>query len=99
MNTSALTTIGGTLAKAAFKAGTKIRKFSPELLLVGGIIAGGAAIVTACMSTKKVVEDEKRDEMELTNEFIQKQQPGEEQKKQTFCFDIHQQRYSFCWQS
>jgi hypothetical protein len=61
MNTSALTTIGGTLAKAAFKAGTKIRKFSPELLLVGGIIAGGAAIVTACMSTKKVVEDENND--------------------------------------
>lgn len=41
----------------AIKAGMKIRKVSPELMLAGGIVAGVAAIVTACIATKKVIQD------------------------------------------
>ena len=48
----------GKVGKVAGKAGLKLRKVSPELMLAGGLIAGGAAIVTACMATKKVVEEE-----------------------------------------
>lgn len=39
--------------KMLLKAGWKIKKHSPEILLVGGLIAGGAAIVTACVQTTK----------------------------------------------
>ena len=61
MNVAGLKGVGGALSKTAIKVGMKLRKASPEILLVGGIIAGGAAIVTACKATKKVVEDENND--------------------------------------
>jgi len=37
----------------AVKSGMKLRKYSPEIMLAGGLIAGAAAIVTACIATKK----------------------------------------------
>ena len=51
-------TVGTGMKSGIVKAGLKLRKISPELLLAAGLIAGGAAIVTACIATKKVVEDE-----------------------------------------
>ena len=44
--------------KTAAKVGLKFRKYSPELMLVGGIAAGVACVITACAATKKVVEDQ-----------------------------------------
>ena len=57
MNMNALQTIGAKASKIAFKTGMKLRKASPELMLVGGLIAGGAAIATACIAMKKTVEE------------------------------------------
>ena len=36
------------------KSGMKLRKISPELALAGGIVCGVAAVVTACMASRKV---------------------------------------------
>lgn len=42
------------LTRAANRAWLTTKKHSPEILLVGGIIAGGAAIFTACRATTKI---------------------------------------------
>lgn len=36
------------------KTSFKIKKFSPEIFLVGGIVATGASVVLACIATKKL---------------------------------------------
>ena len=46
--------IPATLTRAANRAWLKTKKHSPELLLVGGIVAGGAAIFTACRARTKI---------------------------------------------
>lgn len=46
--------IPATLTRAANRAWLTTKKHSPEILLVGGIIAGGAAIFTACRATTKI---------------------------------------------
>jgi NifU-like protein involved in Fe-S cluster formation len=74
--------IGGALSKTAIKVGMKLRKASPELLLVGGIIAGGAAIVTACKATKKVVEDENNDISQCREELEAIRKEKEENPEQ-----------------
>lgn len=57
MNLQMMKAVGKATTKIAVKTGMKLRKISPELMLVGGIVAGTAAIVTACVATKKAVED------------------------------------------
>ena len=42
------------VTRAANRAWLKTKKHSPELLLIGGIVAGGAAIFTACRATTKI---------------------------------------------
>lgn len=42
------------LTRAANRAWLTTKKYSPELLLFGGIIAGGAAMVAACRATTKI---------------------------------------------
>lgn len=42
------------LTRTANRAGLQIKKHSPEILLVTGIVAGGAALVTACIATTKL---------------------------------------------
>ena len=42
------------LTRTASRAGLQVKKHSPEILLVTGIVAGGAALVTACMATTKL---------------------------------------------
>ena len=58
MNNKLVATVGTGLKSGAFRTCLKLRKISPELMIAGGIICGAAAIVTACMATKKIVEDE-----------------------------------------
>lgn len=66
--------IGGTIMKISAKAGMKLRKASPELMLVGGLIAGGAAIVTACMAMKKTVEENDIQKTHAELDHIQEQE-------------------------
>ena len=87
MNLTGLKAIGGTVSKAAIRTGLKIRKVSPELMLIGGIIAGGAAIVTACIATKKVVEDENGDISKCNEELEVVRKEKEENPEQ---LDIHE---------
>lgn len=42
------------LTRTANRAGLQIKKHSPEILLVTGIVAGGAALVAACKATTKL---------------------------------------------
>ena len=42
------------VTRAANRVWLKTKKHSPELLLFGGIVAGGAAIFTACRATTKI---------------------------------------------
>ena len=56
--------IGGMASKVAVRTGLKLRKASPEIMLVGGLIAGATAIVTAVIATKKISEDEELKDLE-----------------------------------
>lgn len=57
MNMNLIKTIGTKAGVVACRTGLKLRKVSPELMLAGGIIAGVGAVVTACIATKKVIEN------------------------------------------
>ena len=75
--------VGAAATKVAFRTGLKLRKISPELMLTGGIIAGGAAIVTACIATKKAepVVEETHEELNDIHDGVE---DAKEQKKQSF---------------
>ena len=49
--------VAGTVMTAGGKAMLACKKYSPELLLAGGIACGVAAVVTAVIATKKICED------------------------------------------
>ena len=55
--TKVVKNVGVTAGKVAARTGLKLRKASPEIMLAGGIIAGVATVVTACIATKKVIEE------------------------------------------
>ena len=61
---------------AAGKTGLKLKQASPELMLAGGLIAGAAAIVTACIATKKVVEEKTVATAQADLDKIQKNADG-----------------------
>ena len=56
MNTGVIKTALKSAQKASVSTVMKLRKASPEIMLVGGVVAGAAAIITACFATKKVTE-------------------------------------------
>ena len=58
------------LTRTANRTGLQVKKHSPEILLVTGIIAGGAALVTACMATTKLesVLNETKDNVSQVHE-------------------------------
>ena len=89
--------IGGIAMKSGARVGLKLRKASPELMLVGGIIAGGAALVTACIAMKKTVED--RDIQKTHDELdeIQKQTDqaiAEDKEANNGVIDIKEYKHS-----
>ena len=61
---------------AAGKASLKLKAASPELMLAGGLIAGGAALVAACIATKKVVEEKTVSKAQDKLDDIQKKADG-----------------------
>ena len=61
------------MSRALHKTGFVVKKHSPELLLVGGLISGAACIVTACKATLKVDEvlDETKEKVEKVHEAVE----------------------------
>lgn len=63
----------------------KCKKFSPEILLAGGIVCGVAAIVTAVIATKKACNDDEikkiNEEMEVLEADIQEEEDKENKKE------------------
>lgn len=67
-----LKAVGAVTRKLSVKTVMKVRKASPELLLAAGIVVGGAAIVTACIGTKKIVENKTIEKTKNELDDIQK---------------------------
>ena len=64
MDNAIVKTAGMKLAKTFGQTGLKLRKHSPEIMVVGGIIGGVTAAVMACVATTKtrdIIEDAKGD--------------------------------------
>lgn len=57
VNTTAIKTVAKTAQKMSARTVLKLRKYSPELMMIGGVVTGVAAIVTACIATRKVSEE------------------------------------------
>lgn len=56
MKSNMLKNIGSSISKFAGRTGLKIQKYSPELLLVGGIVGIGGTIILACKATLRAEE-------------------------------------------
>ena len=71
------------LKKTGNKALKSVKKHSPELLLIGGAIAGVATVVTACRSTLKVndILDDHADRMDAIRDKFE--EGSKELKKET----------------
>lgn len=70
--------IGTTVMRNASLAGLKVREYSPELCLAGGVVTGIAAIIFACKATLKA--DEVLDQLKADKEKIK---AAEEANKNT----------------
>ena len=86
-------TVGKSAVKIGAKAGMKLRKASPEIMLASGIIVAGAAVVTACIATKKagpVIEEVHQQLDDIHNEVLNAESFAEEkelikqEKKESF---------------
>lgn len=71
-----------TISRTAGKVGFQLKKHSPELFVIGGLVAGAATIYTACKSTLKVdaVLDETKEKVEKIHDAVEAgvTQAGEE---------------------
>ena len=79
MNLALVKTIGTNAGKIAVKTGMKLRKASPEIMLVGGLAAGVATIVLACKATKNAEKEIEKTHEEL--DAVQEDDPKEEKKQ------------------
>lgn len=93
MKMDALKVIGGKAGSVAMKTGMKLRKYSPEIMLAGGIVAGAAAIITACVATKKaepIIEEAHKELDDIQNAVVvneegqEKSLTAKEMKKEAF---------------
>lgn len=66
LNTKAIKTVANTVQKVGGRTLLKCRKYSPEIMLVGGLVVGAAAIVSACLATRHVdaVIEEAQEELD-----------------------------------
>lgn len=66
------TKISNNITRSLHKVGFKIKKHSPEILAVVGIVGVGATVVTACVATTKLSDilDETTDTIEKINETV-----------------------------
>ena len=62
-----------TISRSFHRTGLILKKHSPELFLVGGLIAGAGCVVTACKATLKVDEvlDETREKVDKVHEAVE----------------------------
>ena len=93
MNFEFLKVAGKKAVAVGAKTGLKLRKASPDIMLVGGILAAGATVVTACIATKKaipVVEEAHQELDDIHNEVLRAESLAEEkelvkrEKKESF---------------
>ena len=61
------------LTRTANRAGLQLKKYSPEILVVTGIIGGVASAVMACRATTKLSEvlEEKKENVEQINGYVE----------------------------
>ena len=66
------TKISNNITRSLHKVGFKIKKHSPEILAVVGVVGVGATVVTACVATTKLSDilDETTDSIEKINETV-----------------------------
>lgn len=66
------TKISNNITRSLHKVGFKIKKHSPEILAVVGVVGVGATVVTACVATTKLndILDETTDTIEKINETV-----------------------------
>ena len=66
------TKISNNITRSLHKVGLKIKKHSPEILAVVGVVGVGATVVTACVATTKLSDilDETTDTIEKINETV-----------------------------
>ena len=66
------TKISNNITRSLHKVGFKIKKNSPEILAVVGVVGVGATVVTACVATTKLSDilDETTDTIEKINETV-----------------------------
>lgn len=70
MKTNVLAKVGTSITSHVGRAGLKIQKYSPELLLAGGIVAIVGGTILACKETLKAEEilDEQRERLDTIHE-------------------------------
>lgn len=78
-----------TAGKAACRTGLKLRKASPEIMLAGGLIVGAAAVVTACIATKKTVEEKIVEKAHTDLDDIQKKYADDPKEKKQQSFRVY----------
>lgn len=66
------TKISNNITRSLHKVGFKIKKHSPEILAMVGVVGVGATVVTACVATTKLSDilDETTDTIEKINETV-----------------------------
>lgn len=84
--TNVIGAVSGAVAKVGGKALLKCKTFSPEIMLVGGIVVGVAAIVSACCATRHLdeVSDDVHKDLDDIQEVVDqktKDCPEEEKKE------------------
>lgn len=93
MNFEFLKIVGKKAVAVGAKTGLKLRKASPDIMLIGGLLAAGATVVTACVATKKaipVVEEAHQELDDIHNEVLRAESLAEEkelvkrEKKESF---------------
>lgn len=89
VNKELVTTAVKSARIVSVKTMMKLRKASPEIMLVGGIVAGAAAIVTACIATKKLTEEKIVEDINQELDDIQQDEAdgaidGKEKRRESF---------------
>ena len=97
MNFEFLKVAGKKAVAVGAKTGLKLRKASPDIMLVGGLLAAGVTVVTACVATKKAIPvvEEAHEQLdliqkqavnwvEIDDEGVEKKLTPKEIKKESF---------------
>ena len=92
MNLEFLKTAGKSAVKIGSKVGLKLRKASPEIMLVTGLGCGVAAVVTACIATKKAepeIEQAHKDLEDIQNEEVNDSDIADPKEKKKLSLKVY----------